>query len=190
MDSNKKVYTEGKRSLNFSSALSQERNDYIDTIFCSLDQSTKLTGWCIWKNGKYETSGLIDFSQVKEPDVRFNNMLKSIMCLLDKYSPAVVYIEDTALQRNAKTLKELSQLQGVIIGYCKTKNIDIQIISPGKWRKQLGFKQGAGVKRQDLKKQCFDWVKKNFGIEKSEDEVEAIGIGAAVLKIFKENDIQ
>ena len=42
-------------------------------------------------------------------------MSKSIISLLDDYSPIVVYIEDTALQRNAKTLKELSQLQGVII---------------------------------------------------------------------------
>lgn len=116
-------------------------------------------------------------------------MSKSIMSLLDEYSPAVVYIEDTALQRNAKTLKDLSQLQGVIIGYCKTKNIDIQIITPSKWRKQLGFKQGAGIKRQDLKKQCFNWVKDNIGIEKSEDEVEAIGIGAAVLKMFQEKEI-
>ena len=64
-------------------------------------------------------------------------MSKSIISLLDDYSPIVVYIEDTALQRNAKTLKELSQLQGVIIGYCKAKNIDIQIITPSQWRKQL-----------------------------------------------------
>lgn len=112
-------------------------------------------------------------------------MAKNIISLLSDYSPSVVYIKDTALQRNVKTLKELSQLQGVIIGYCTAQNIDIQIITPGKWRKQLGFKQGAGVKRQDLKRQCFEWVKENLGIEKSEDEVEAIGIGAAVLKMFQ-----
>lgn len=113
-------------------------------------------------------------------------MIRNIITLLDHYSPTVVYIEDTTLQRNVKTLKELSQLQGIIIGYCKSRNVDIQIITPSKWRKQLGFKQGAGVKRQDLKKQCFKWVKENLGLEKSEDEIEAIGIGAAVLKMFKE----
>lgn len=111
-------------------------------------------------------------------------MSKSIISLLDDYSPIVVYIEDTLLQRNVKTLKELSQLQGVIIGYCKAKGIDIQIISPSQWRKLLGFKQGAGIKRQDLKRQCFEWVKENLNLERSEDEVEAIGIGAAVLKQF------
>lgn len=112
-------------------------------------------------------------------------MAKNTISLLSNYSPTVVYIEDTALQRNVKTLKELSQLQGVIIGYCISQNIDIQIITPGEWRKQLGFKQGSGVKRQDLKRQCFEWVKKNLGLERSEDEVEAIGIGAAVLKMFQ-----
>ena len=161
-----------------------ERNDKIDTIFCSLDQSTKLTGWCIWKNGNYEISGLIDFSKIKDSEIRFDNMSKNITFLLDKYNPLVVCIEDTLLQRNVKTLKELSQLQGVIIGYCKAKDIDIQIISPSQWRKLLGFKQGAGIKRQDLKRQCFEWVKENLNLERSEDEVEAIGIGAAVLKQF------
>lgn len=163
----------------------QERNDYIDTIFCSLDQSTKLTGWCIWKNGKYETSGLIDLQKEKDSTIRFDKMSKNIISLLDNYSPIVIYIEDTALQKNAKTLKELSQLQGVIIGYCKAKNIDIQIITPSQWRKQLGFKQGAGIKRKELKEQCFNWVKENLNLERSEDEVEAIGIGAAVLKLFQ-----
>lgn len=156
----------------------------IDTVFCSLDQSTKLTGWCIWKNGIYEVSGLIDFQKEKDLTTRFDHMSKSIISLLVDYSPTVVYIEDTALQSNAKTLKELSKLQGVIIGYCKAKDIDIQIITPSQWRKQLGFKQGAGVKRKELKQQCFNWVKTNIGIERSEDEVEAIGIGAAVLKLF------
>ena len=112
-------------------------------------------------------------------------MSKSIISLLADYSPIVVYIEDTALQRNAKTLKELSQLQGVIIGYCKAKGIDIQIITPSQWRKQLGFKQGSGVKRQELKRQCSMWVKTNMGLERSEDEIEAIGIGAAVLSLFE-----
>lgn len=115
-------------------------------------------------------------------------MVKSVTALLDDYSPTVVYIEDTALQRNVKTLKDLSQLQGVIIGYCKSKNIDIHIITPSQWRKQLGFKQGSAIKRQDLKNQCFDWVKDNLGIEKSEDEIEAIGIGAAVLKMFQNKE--
>lgn len=163
----------------------RERNDYIDTIFCSLDQSTKVTGWCIWKNGIYESSGVINFSNLKYETIRFENMAKSIISLLDKYSPTIVYIEDTALQKNAKTLKELAQLQGVIIGYCQTKNIDIQIITPSQWRKQLGFKQGSGIKRNELKQQCFTWVKENLGLEKSEDEIEAIGIGAAVLKLFQ-----
>ena len=112
-------------------------------------------------------------------------MAKNIISFLSTYSLTVVYIEDTALQRNVKTLKELSQLQGVIIGYCIAQNIDIHTITPGEWRKQLGFKQGSGVKRQDLKKQCFRWVKENLGLEKPEDEVEAIGIGAAVLKMFQ-----
>lgn len=111
-------------------------------------------------------------------------MVKEIFKILDDYKPAVVYIEDTAMQQNAKVLKELSRLQGAIIGYCATREIDIHIIKPTEWRKELGFEQGRGIKRPELKQQCFKWVKENLGIEKSEDEVEAIGIGAAVLRKF------
>lgn len=149
-----------------------------------MDQSTKLTGWCIWVNGKYKTSGIIDCQKIKDNIIRFDTMIRELLSLLNRYSPTVIYIEDTALQKNAKTLKELSQLQGVIIGYCKAQDIDIQIITPGEWRKLLGFTQGSGVKRKELKAQCFEWVKNHLGLEKSEDEVEAIGIGAAVLKKF------
>lgn len=155
----------------------------IDTIFISLDQSTKLTGYCVWRNGEYEISGLLDCQKI-DPLFRLDEMVKKIFKILDDHKPLVVYIEDTALQRNAKVLKELSQLQGAIIGYCVTRGIDIQIIKPSEWRKELEFNQGRGVKRQELKQQCFKWVKENLGIEKSEDEVEAIGIGAAVLKKY------
>ena len=155
----------------------------IDTIFISLDQSTKLTGYCVWRNGEYETSGLLD-CQKTDVLFRFDEMVKEIFKILDDYKPAVVYIEDTAMQQNAKVLKELSRLQGAIIGYCATREIDIHIIKPTEWRKELGFEQGRGIKRPELKQQCFKWVKENLGIEKSEDEVEAIGIGAAVLRKF------
>lgn len=156
----------------------------IDTIFISLDQSTKLTGYCVWRNGEYEISGLLDCQKV-DTSFRFDEMVKNIFKILDDYKPIVVYIEDTAMQRNAKVLKELAQLQGAIVGYCVTHEIDIHIIKPSEWRKELGFEQGRGIKRLELKQQCFKWVRENLGIEKSEDEVEAIGIGAAVLNKFR-----
>lgn len=156
----------------------------IDTIFISLDQSTKLTGYCVWINGEYKTSGLLD-CQKTDVLFRFDEMVEKIFAILDYYNPVVVYIEDTAMQRNAKVLKELSQLQGAIVGYCITRKIDIHIIKPSEWRKELGFEQGRGIKRPELKQQCFKWVRENLGIEKSEDEVEAIGIGAAVLNKFR-----
>lgn len=156
----------------------------MDTIFCSLDQSTKKTGWCIWQNGIYKESGLIDHEKEKNASRRFAKMTIDIFTLLDRYKPVVLYIEDTALQRNVKTLKELSQLQGTIIGYAVAKDIDVQIIAPSEWRKILGIKTGAGIKREALKKECLEWVERNIGITRSEDEIEAIAIGAAVLALW------
>lgn len=155
------------------------------TTFLSLDQSTTITGWCVWQDGVYKCSGILDHKNERDLRVRVDLMIKDIAALLDRYSPAVVYIEDTAMHSNIKTLKNLTQLQGIIIGFCKARNIDIQIISPSEWRKILGFTQGAGVKRPELKRQCFQWVREHLGIEGTEDEVEAIGIGAAVLRRYE-----
>lgn len=152
--------------------------------FISFDQSTKMTGWCLWINGEYKTSGVLNCSKEKDSYMRFLLMVQYIFELINKYEPHVIYIEDTALQTNAKTLKDLSQLQGVIIGCCIAKGISYEIISPTQWRKILNFEQGRGMKRKDLKYQAIQYVLDTYEITATEDEVEAIALGSAVLKKF------
>ena len=142
--------------------------------FISLDQSTKKTGWCLWVDGKYHSHGLIDLSEEKDSVIRFKKM------------SACIWIEDTAMQSNAKTLKDLAQLQGVIFGYCISNDIDYGVISPSKWRNILELPSGRGIKRPELKKNSINYVTEKYGITPSEDECEAITIGAAVLKNFED----
>lgn len=152
--------------------------------YISFDQSSTATGYCIWLDGQYQSHGLINHKKIKEADLRFDAMSKDIVALLNEIKPQVVTIEDTALQTNAKTLKDLSQLQGVIIGYCLSHDISFSIYSPSKWRSLLQFNTGSGIKRPQLKQQAMDYVYEHFGINATEDEAEAICIGAAVLSQF------
>lgn len=84
--------------------------------------------------------------------------------------------------RSPKTMRQLSQLQGVIIGFCQMCDIPYEIFYPSAWRKMLGFKQGSGTKRSDLKQQAIDMIYDRYGISVTNDEADAICIGIAYIK--------
>ena len=67
-------------------------------------------------------------------------------------------------------------------------NIKFKIMSPSQWRKILGFSIGPKVTRPELKAQSVEYVKREFGIECTDDESDAVCIGAAFHKI-KNDDI-
>lgn len=106
-------------------------------------------------------------------------MLQMIVGKIRSNQPDIVVLEDTVLQRNPKTLKELAKLQGSILGVCFYMDIPCSIIGCPTWRKCLGFKQGSKVKRPELKQQAHDYVMEHFNIDASEDECDAICIGCA-----------
>lgn len=155
----------------------------------SLDQSTRCSGWCCFENGQYVISGVIDMSKSKlETDKRSFEMAKEIWKIINKYKPQFIILEGVQQQSNPSTMIILARLAGMIIGYAEAHNVHTYILLPSQWRKVLGYSQGAKVKRQELKQQSLDYVKKNLGLDFSEDEAEAIAEGIAAHKIFGFSD--
>lgn len=110
-------------------------------------------------------------------------MFIDITSIIDRYKPDLLVVEAVQSQASPKTMLMLSQLQGMLIGFAYIKNIPVASYLPTEWRKILEFKQGAGVKRPDLKKQSIDYVCEQFGISGiSEDECESICIAVAAHK--------
>lgn len=157
----------------------------------SFDQSTKISGWAIFEDGKYCEHGKIDLHKEKDAQKRFHTMEFAILDLIKEKRPDTVLIEDVVLQRSPAVMKMLSQLQGIIIGYCDGVQIPIHIYYPTAWRKLLSFKQ-AKVKREGLKQQAIDLVLKQYNIVADSDEADAICIGMAhAIKQSEENkDVQ
>ena len=151
----------------------------------SFDQSTKVSAYSLWIDGKYVEVGVIDLHKIKDTSERVRAMGVELCKTIDKYHPDVVVLEEVAQQSNPLTLKLLARIQGVIIGFCAAHNIDTYIIEPSKWRSKLDFNQGAGVKRQELKAQAMQYIQDNFGMDLPEDESEAVCIAAAAHKIYK-----
>ena len=156
----------------------------------AFDQSTKVTGWSIFNDGLYVTSGAIDLHLSKETtEKRSEKMAVEICRLIENNKPNVVVIEEVSMQSNAQTLKLLARIQGVAIGFCAAHNIPLHILEPTRWRSSLHFKQGPKVKRDELKAQSLNFVKKELGLNiKSEDENEACAINVAAHRIFGWDD--
>ena len=150
----------------------------------SFDQSTKISAYSMWIDGKYVEVGTIDLHKMKDTSERVRAMGVELCKVIKKYNPDKVVIEEVAQQSNPMTLKLLARIQGVIIGFCAAHNIDTYIVEPSKWRSILHFKQGSGVKRAELKEQAISHVKDMYGLELSEDCCEAICINEAAHKIY------
>lgn len=153
----------------------------------AFDQALIKTGVCTL-DGDTVYHSLIDLSKVKDADERRATMRQMIQSRIKTNSPDLVVIEDVALQASAKTVIQLAQLQGAIIGACELFNIPYEILKPSEWRKELGFKQGRQVKRPELKQQAIDYVTENYGEVVSSDEADAMCIAKAA-RLRLENKI-
>lgn len=135
----------------------------------ALDQSTSCTGYAIGINNK-----LIESGKLKNNIANLDNMVDLIINLIDKVKPNIVLIEDIFYSPNGgKSFSTLARLQGIIIGICKVKKIDYQIVNARSWKKKFGIK---AKKRNDQKIECQTIVKEKFNIIVNTDEADAIGI--------------
>ena len=156
----------------------------------SFDQSTRVSGWAYFEDGKYVESGAVDMSKSKlETDKRSFEMAKEIWKVIKKYNPQEIIIENVQQQSSPSTVIILARLAGMIIGYAEAHNVHVHILLPSQWRKALGYSQGAKVKRQELKQQSIDYVKNKYGFDLPEDECEAIALNDAARQKFELDDL-
>ena len=156
----------------------------------SMDQSTRVSGYSYFEDGKYVASGVVDMSKSKlETDERSFEMAKSLWKIIKQYKPEHLIIENVQQQMSPKTVIVLARLQGMIIGYAEAHGVKTHILLPSQWRAVLHYSQGSKVKRAELKKQSIDYVKEKYGFDAPEDECEAIALNdAARIKLDLDNE--
>ena len=151
----------------------------------SFDQSTRVTGYACFNSEKYFDSGVIDLHDITDTEKRSREMGIKICDVIKKYKPDVIIIEEVQQQGNPDTLKKLARIQGIAIGFAAANDIELHIVEPTRWRKVLEYKQGRGVKREELKQQSMDYVEEHLGFDYfSEDRCEAVCINLAAQKLF------
>lgn len=152
----------------------------------SIDSSSNKSGVAYFYNGKYKSHKLLDCSDDKNMDSRFEKMSLQLWDMLDTYKPNIVYVEETVVLRNAQTQRFLTRLQGVIYAWCMNNGCEFNTIRPTTWRKQLYFSQSRNVKRDKLKEQAIRYVFDKYRLRVGDDEADAICIGDAVVKLYGE----
>lgn len=148
----------------------------------SLDTSTKGTGWALFINGIYESSGVIDdFKKVKDGEERLELMVRKLLSEIGYWQPDVVVIEKDVVFGNMKVIDMLMKIIGSVYGYCKTHDIFYYEFVPSEWRKYAKI-QAFGRKREAFKEASIKYIKDILNMEVTDDEADAICIGLAYIK--------
>lgn len=148
-----------------------------------LDISTRITGYSIYVDGLLADHGTIDFHKIKDTEERQCNMASSILMLLENNKPDVVYVEDTFVKGNVETSMKLMMMIGSVFGWCSFNDVVFHKIKPSAWRSTVGISIG-NKSRNELKDADIEYVLNKYGVECTDDEADAIGIGEAGVIIY------
>lgn len=151
----------------------------------SLDQSSHTTGWAIFEDGKLIQNGKFD---LKSEDIgeRLYDYRETIKKLIDKYNPDKVAFEDIQMQgsiNNVVTYRILAEILGITQELMVEIKMPYEIISSNTWKSKLDIK---GKARAEQKRNASAWVLNTYGKKVTQDEADAICLGASTLIKNKE----
>lgn len=148
----------------------------------SIDSSTRRTGMALFVDGRLYDFTLVDLSKsAAETDLRISIMGKEILDVLNMWMPDSVYIESPRGDgRNVELVRKLSEILGIVRGWCIGGGKFYEEVMPSVWRKHCGLEQGK-KKRADLKAESVAYVKEKYGVEVNDDVADSICIGDAMV---------
>ena len=151
----------------------------------ALDTSSTRTGWAFFIDGKYASSGVIDYTSEEakklSSDERIKEMCISIFETINTFHPDSIAIEKMTVSRNMTTVHVLSKIIGTVFAYAIQCDINYYEIEASQWRAALHM-QKRGRKRDEYKKLSVQYAQKIAGKDITDDEADAICIGESFWK--------
>ena len=148
----------------------------------ALDQSSRITGWAYFKDGELQEYGKIDLA-TDDIGLRLNQLRDRIAELIMNFDIDEVAFEDIYMDgqrvNNVATFKILAEVFGVCYELFTDMEIKNTAVLAGTWKSTLGIK---GKTRPEQKRAAQQWVTTNYGVTPTQDECDAICIGAHILK--------
>ena len=162
----------------------------------SIDASTSSTGWAVFDGKELNTYGCIKSSKDDWRN-RIADMVDELDKIIKQYDGIErIYVEDVPLKsQNPMTLKQLSVLQGALLGMAIGNKIYIEFVPLTYWRRKAGLYDGTkeGLKRPEMKKKSIELANKTWNLNliykspsskfNQDDEADGLNLGAAMVGI-------
>lgn len=143
----------------------------------ALDQSSKITGYAVFVDGALNHSGVINLTS-SDLGIRLMQLREEIKDFITNWDIDYVIYEDIQLQQglkdNVKTFKVLAEVIGNLEELFAELEMPHEAVLATVWKSALNIK---GKQRAEQKKNAQAYVKKNYSLDVSEDESDAICIG-------------
>ena len=145
----------------------------------ALDQSSHITGYAVFEDSKLIQSGVFS---LKSADLgeRLYAYRKKIIELVDIFNINQVAFEDIQFQQQVNgitTYRILAEIIGITEELLTELKIPYQIVNSNTWKSKLKIK---GKARADQKRNCQQWVLDTYGKKVSQDQADAIALGASL----------
>ena len=145
----------------------------------AIDQASRVSGWAIFNEDNLEQYGKIDVSKYYELGERLHVIRQEVKRLIDDEHIDAVVLEDIYMDgqriNNVQTFKALAEVFGVLYELCIDMEKPVEAVLAGTWKSTLGIK---GKTRPEQKANAQRWVVSTYGVKPTQDECDAICIGA------------
>lgn len=149
----------------------------------ALDQASRISGWAIFEDDNLLEYGKIDLNKYDDIGDRLVNIRLEVRNLIEDEHIDKVYLEDIYMDgqrvNNVSTFKILAEVFGVLYEQCIELNIPVEAVLAGTWKSTLGIK---GKTRPEQKRAAQAWVEREYAVKPTQDECDAICIGAHAIK--------
>lgn len=152
----------------------------------ALDQSSRITGYAVFSDGKLIHHGKFTLED-DDIGIRLVEFRNKIISLIHEYCITEVAFEEIQMQNNVvnnvQTFKILSEIYGVLQELITELKIPYTIVSSNTWKSTMKIPK---TKREEEKRRAQALVQQLFQIKATQDEADAICLGAHIV-ITKKN---
>lgn len=150
----------------------------------ALDQASRTSGYAIFHDDQLIASGTFTFDD-DDFSTRLVKIRNKVISLVHEYCINKILLEDIQLQgqtNNVETYRKLAEVRGVLSELACEMKIPHEIIHSQTWKSTLDIK---GRDRTTQKRNAQAFVANAYGKKVSQDESDAICIGAHYIKSNK-----
>lgn len=149
----------------------------------ALDQASRISGWAIFEDNKLIEYGKIDLKSDDDIGIRLFQLRDKVLKLIQENNIEKVILEDIYMDgqriNNVQTFKVLAEVFGVLYELCVELGIPVEAVLAGTWKSSLDIK---GKTRPEQKRNAQQYVINTYNIKPTQDECDAICIGAHIIK--------